>query len=133
VEKSLLAEKYWVKGLLIYNDGTAPDRFQALQNVRIHSNATIPAYFLSYNLGMRLVTAASDTNANTSIIMEIDVSDAEVGNICADTSSGNRTKTIVVGSHSDGVPDGSGINDNGKKSIDILMDCIHLTIIDCFQ
>jgi hypothetical protein len=118
-DKSLLAEKYRVKGLLIYNDGTAPDRFQAFQNVRSHLNATIPAYFLSYNLGMMFVDAASNASANASIIMKIDVSDAEgIGNICTDTPTGDRTKTIVVGSHSDGVLDGSGINDDGKISAD---------------
>jgi Zn-dependent M28 family amino/carboxypeptidase len=66
---------------------------------------------------MRFVNAASNATTNVSIIMKIDVSDAGVGNICADTSTGNATKTIVVGAHSDGVLDGSGINDNGKKSI----------------
>jgi Zn-dependent M28 family amino/carboxypeptidase len=121
VEKSQLAEKYRVKGLLVYNDGTAPDRFQAIQNVRTHSNATIPAYFLSYNVGMRFVNAASNATTNISIMMKIDVSDAGAGNICADTVTGNATKTIVIGAHSDGVLDGSGINDNGKKCVHILI------------
>jgi hypothetical protein len=118
IEKSMLAEKYRVKGLFIYNDGTAPDRFQAFRNARSHLNATIPAYFLSYDLGMRFVNAASDATTNAGVIMKNNVSDAEgVGNICADTPTGNKTKTIVVGAHSDGVLDGSGINDDGKKSL----------------
>jgi hypothetical protein len=112
LEKSALAEKYRVKGLLIYNDGTAPDRLQPIQGVRNNLNTTIPAYFLSYNLGMQLVNAAT----NAGVIMNIDVSDANgIGNICADTQTGDKTKTIVIGSHSDGVPAGSGINDNGKE------------------
>ena len=37
-----------------------------------------------------------------------------VGNICADTPTGDITQTIVIGSHSDSVPAGPGINDNGK-------------------
>ena len=116
-EKSLLAEKYHVKGLLIYNDGTAPDRFQPFRNVRSHFNATIPGYFLSYNLGMQFVNATSNASANSSIVMRINVSDAEgIGNICADTRTGDQTKTIIIGSHSDGVLDGSGINDDGKKT-----------------
>jgi Zn-dependent M28 family amino/carboxypeptidase len=36
-----------------------------------------------------------------------------VDNICADTTVGNINQTIVVGSHSDSVPAGPGINDNG--------------------
>jgi hypothetical protein len=110
--KSALAEKYGVRGLLIYNDGTASGGLQPIQGVRNNLNTTIPAFFLSYNLGMQL----ANSTANAAVIMTIDVSDANgIGNICADTPTGDKTKTIVVGSHSDGVPAGSGINDNGKK------------------
>jgi hypothetical protein len=112
--KSALAEKYGVRGLLIYNDGLASDRFQPIQGVRNNLNTTIPVFFLSYNLGMQL----ANSTANAAVIMTIDVSDANgIGNICADTPTGDKTKTIVVGSHSDGVPAGSGINDNGEKAV----------------
>jgi hypothetical protein len=41
---------------------------------------------------------------NVGIIMKINVSDAEgIGSICADTLTGDKTKTIVVGSHRDEV------------------------------
>ncbi|CAF3097107.1 unnamed protein product, partial [Rotaria sp. Silwood2] len=130
-EKTQLAEKYRAKGLLMYNDGTAPNRFQAFQYVRSDLKTTIPGFFLSYNLGMRFVNAASSASANVRIKMQIDVRDAEgIGNICADTPTGNKAKTIVIGSHSDGVLDGSGINDNGKKSVGRLIGYSHLTIID---
>jgi hypothetical protein len=113
VDKSVLAEKYGVRGLLIYNDGLSANNMQPIVGVRNNWNTTIPAYFLSYNLGMQLVNAAP----NAEVIMNIDVSDANgIGNICADTPSGNKTKTIVIGSHSDSVPAGSGINDNGKTT-----------------
>ena len=108
-EKSALAEKYRVKGLLIYHDVPSSS---ALQGVRNNLNTTIPAFSISYNLGMRLVNAGINARVN----MDIDVSHANgVGNICADTRTGDKTKTIVVGSHIDSVPAGSGINDNGKK------------------
>ncbi|CAF4037872.1 unnamed protein product [Rotaria sordida] len=62
---------------------------------------------------MQLLNAATNTNANVSIMMNIEMSDAEgIGNICADTPSGDKTKTILIGAHSDGVQAGSGINDN---------------------
>ncbi|CAF0953241.1 unnamed protein product [Rotaria sordida] len=35
-----------------------------------------------------------------------------MGNICANTLAEDITQTIVTGSHSDSVPDGSDINDN---------------------
>jgi len=110
VDKSALAQKYGVKGLLIYNDGATNNMFP-IQGVRNNLNTTIPAYFISYMLGIELANPLY----NASVIMNIDVRDAEgVGNICADTPTGDKTKTIVVGAHSDGVPAGSGINDNGK-------------------
>ena len=58
----------------------------------------------------------ANAGTNAAVIMNIDVTDASgIGNICADTPTGDKTKTIVVGAHSDGVAAGSGINDNGKK------------------
>ncbi|CAF3716031.1 unnamed protein product [Rotaria sp. Silwood1] len=125
-EKTQLAEKYRAKGLLMYNDGTASDRFQAVRYVRSHLNATIPGYFLSYNLGMKFVNAAINSSTNASIKMIIDVRDAEIGNICADTPTGNKTATIVIGAHSDGVLDGSGINDDGSGSVGILVLALNL-------
>jgi aminopeptidase S len=81
--------------------------------VKNNLNTRIPAYFLSYDLGKQLANAG----ANPRVMMNIDVADVEgVANICADTPSGDQTKTIVVGAHSDGVQAGSGINDNGKKT-----------------
>ncbi|CAF1021945.1 unnamed protein product [Adineta steineri] len=127
IEKSQLAEKYHVKGLFVYNDGLAPDRFQPLQGATTHFNSTIPAYFLSYNLGMQFVNAASDPSTNAGVIMNIDVKDAEgIGNICADTPTGDKTKTIIIGSHSDGVSDGSGINDNGSGTVANLVLALNL-------
>ncbi|CAF3336383.1 unnamed protein product [Rotaria sp. Silwood2] len=125
-DKTQLAEKYRAKGLLMYNDGAASDRFQTVRYVRSHLNATIPGYFLSYYLGMKLVNAISNSSTNTSIKMIFDVSDAEIGNICADTPTGNKAATIVVGAHSDGVLDGSGINDNGSGSVGILVLALNL-------
>jgi hypothetical protein len=113
VEKSVLAEKHQVRGLLIYNDGLRSGNLQPIQGVRNNLNTTIPAFFLSYDLGIQLANAA----ANPRVMMNIDVIDIEgVANICADTPSGDKTKTIVIGSHSDSVPAGSGINDNGEET-----------------
>ena len=103
-----------MKGLLIYNDGLTSDHLQPVQGVRNNLNTAIPAYFLSYELGKQL----ANTTANSRVRMNIDVIDVEgVANICADTPSGDRTKTIVIGSHTDSVQAGSGINDNGKKTL----------------
>jgi Zn-dependent M28 family amino/carboxypeptidase len=75
------------------------------------------ALFLSYTLGKALADAAQNPSNNVGVRMIIsfaDESTVSVGNICADTPTGDNTQTIVIGSHSDGVPAGPGINDNGK-------------------
>ncbi|CAF5103562.1 unnamed protein product [Rotaria sp. Silwood1] len=60
-----------------------------------------------------------NTVGNAGVIMNISVGDVNgVGNICADTQTGDKTKTILVGSHSDSVKEGSGIDDNGKKRME---------------
>ncbi|CAF3424853.1 unnamed protein product [Rotaria sp. Silwood2] len=122
-QKCALADKYQVKGLFIYNDGISSDGFNPIQGVRNNLNTTIPAYFLSYNLGMQLVNTVN----NVSVIININVSDANgIENICADTQTGDPTKTIVIGAHSDGVSAGSGINDNGSGTVAILALAINL-------
>jgi hypothetical protein len=116
VEKAELATKFNVSALLFYNDGTAPDRFAPI-NVNLGQKNTLPALFLSFNLGQKLVEAAENVSNDASVRIEIDVANDlpfPVGNICADTPTGDVTQTIVVGSHSDSVPAGPGINDNGE-------------------
>ena len=112
-EKGELAAIYNVSGLLLYNDGASPDRFSPMA-ISLGQDNTLPALFLSYAVGQALVDAALDPSNNVSVQLTIDVQDSPVGNICADTPTGDPTQTIVIGSHSDSVPAGPGINDNGQ-------------------
>jgi hypothetical protein len=114
--KGVLANKYNVTGLLIYNDGASSDR-QSPIAISLGQDNNIPALFLSFRVGEALAAAAQNTSTNAGVQLIIDVKDlplSPVGNICADTKTGAATQTIVIGSHSDSVPDGPGINDNGK-------------------
>ena len=114
-EKGVLAAKYNVTGLLIYNDGATPDRVPPIA-IGLGQQNYIPALFLSYTVGQELANAAQDISTNAGVQLIINVQDiplSPVGNICADTKTGDNTQTIVIGSHSDSVPDGPGINDNG--------------------
>jgi hypothetical protein len=115
-DKGVLAAKYNVSGLLIYNDGVSPDRVPPIA-IGLGQQSYIPALFLSYTVGQELVDAAQDPSTNAGVRLIINVQDiplSPVGNICADTKTGDVTQTIVIGSHSDSVPAGPGINDNGK-------------------
>ena len=115
-DKTALAHKYNVSAILLYNDGSSPDHIPPIE-VSLPQNNTLPALFLSFSVGQALADATQDASKNASVKMIIDVKDLPdflVGNICADTPTGNVTETIVIGSHSDSVPAGPGVNDNGK-------------------
>jgi len=119
VEKGLLAAQYNAAALLIYNDGAAPDRFSPI-TAAFNENNTLPALFLSFQLGQTLADAAQLTPGNVSVLINIDRLHEfpfPSANICADTPTGSISQTIVIGSHSDSVPAGPGINDNGKVTI----------------
>lgn len=117
--KSVMARKYNVSGLLVYdNDMTAID----LPSVLMDNGANFPGMILSYELGTQLVEATRNhswTNASIWIFfargntITVPVSSE---NICADTPTGNKIQTIVIGSHSDSIENTSGINDNGRLS-----------------
>jgi hypothetical protein len=113
--KAFLASKYNVAALLIYNDGSTPSNIQPIL-VNLGQNNRIPALFLSYTVGEALAAAANDPTQTATVRLTILTDNAfnPVGNICADTRTGDPTQTIVIGSHSDSVTAGPGINDNGK-------------------
>lgn len=114
--KAAFASKYNVSALFIYNDGTASDRFSPVF-VSLGQSNELVALSLSYSLGKELADAAQDPTNNVRVRLIVPVADEStypVGNICADTQTGDPQQTIVIGSHSDSVPAGPGINDNGK-------------------
>jgi hypothetical protein len=113
-EKGILAANSGIEALLFYNNGETSSSL-APTIVRLRYTNQLPALFLSYTAGQSLANAVASTGAT--IKLEIQLQDLEsfpVDNICADTIDGDPTQTIVVGSHSDSVPAGPGINDNGK-------------------
>ena len=117
-EKAALASKYNVAALLIYNDGSTLSNIQPIY-INLGQNNRLPALFLSYTLGQALVNAANNPSQVATVRLNILTDSAfnPVGNICADTLTGDPTQTIVVGSHSDSVPAGPGINDNGRCNV----------------
>ena len=115
-EKGELAANQSVSALLFYNSGATVSNL-APAIVRLRQLNQLPALSLSYAVGQRLVDAANGNNASISIDIQLeDYPSFNVTNICADTMDGNSNETIVVGSHSDSVPAGPGINDNGSYS-----------------
>lgn len=111
-EKGVLANNKSAAALLFYNNGlTASNLAPAI--VRLRQANTLPALFLSYAAGQRLINASNTPGASISLSINRTEGTFPVQNICADTVDGYTNETIVVGSHSDSVPAGPGINDNG--------------------
>lgn len=112
-EKGILAGKSQAKGILFYNTGltgaTSPPT-----SVRLRLANQLPALFLSHALGQSFVDAIS-ANRTVEIKIKIELGNETftVENICADTPNSDARQIIVVGSHTDSVPAGPGINDNG--------------------
>ncbi|CAF1529068.1 unnamed protein product [Didymodactylos carnosus] len=119
IDKSDLAVEHKAVALLLYNDGNiGSERFQPISGTLVEGT-TIPVLFLSYEVGRKLTEAVVNISTNVSVQINMTVKDEpfqSIANLCADTPTGDKTKTIVVGSHSDGVLDGSGINDNGTDN-----------------
>jgi hypothetical protein len=115
-KKSIIAQKYDIIGFLVYDDNANATR---LPFVYVAENTTFPAMILSYILGAQLIEATQDTSlTNISIGMFIVSGNSirlniSTENLCADTPTGNKTQTIIVGSHSDSFENFPGINDNG--------------------
>lgn len=131
IEKAALAIKYNALALLIYNDGTDNDRKSPLF-VTLGRNNTIPGLFLSYELGQNLADSLRTNPDSVRVLLNVRrIQDASItaSNVCADTPTGDPTKTIVIGSHSDSVPAGPGINDNGKQTKNI---CFLIVVCSSF-
>ncbi|UJR11167.1 hypothetical protein I4U23_015348 [Adineta vaga] len=116
-EKGELAAKKNVSALLFYNHGLTISSL-APANFRLRQANLLPALSLSNAAGRTLLNAFSSSGSiNVTLdIQREDYGRFDVQNICADTLNGKVNETIVLGSHSDSVPAGPGINDNGSGS-----------------
>ena len=117
-EKAIIASDKNATALLFYSNGESNSNY-APTIARIRYFNELPALSLSFDVGKKLVDALN-VGSNVTVQIQIrlkDLGSFPVENICADTQTGSIEQTIVVGSHSDSVPAGPGINDNGKKRI----------------
>ena len=115
-EKGIIAMNQNASAILFYNNGEGSSSYPPV-SARIRYFNELPALSLSYDVGRELVDAL---NAASTVTVQIQIKLKDLGsfpvdNVCADTQSGDKEQTIVVGSHTDSVPAGPGINDNGES------------------
>jgi Zn-dependent M28 family amino/carboxypeptidase len=119
-DKALNAIAAGASGVIIFNEGQAPDRVDVLfGTLNDPTGQTVPVVGASFAVGEALYgllqSGPVTMHVKTSTISEI----RTTYNVYADTS-GRADRTVVVGAHLDSVPGGPGINDNGSGSAAIL-------------
>lgn len=120
--------------VIIFNEGqpqspTQPeDRTVVILGSLGTPGVTIPVIGTSYAIGEELV---NQTRAGTVTIHLSTTTISQIRttrNVIADSDlgGGDRSQTIVIGSHLDSVPAGPGINDNGSGSATVLETAIQI-------
>jgi Zn-dependent M28 family amino/carboxypeptidase len=117
-EKAVNAEEAGAAGVVIMNEGNAPDRVD-LFGATLGGPVGIPVVSVSFPFGSALNDLIDDglqLHIVTDTLSEI----RETANVLADTPGGRTDRVVVVGAHLDSVSAGPGINDNGSGSGTIL-------------
>jgi acetylornithine deacetylase/succinyl-diaminopimelate desuccinylase-like protein len=92
-------------------DVPGDDRVGVVLGTLGEPDVAIPVIGVSFALGEELYEA---DGARVSIDVETQSEIRQTENVIADTTTGRKNRTIVVGAHLDSVPEGPGINDNGS-------------------
>ncbi len=118
--KALNAEAAGAVGVVIMNEGNAPDR-TGLFNPTV-TGTGIPVVAVTFATGVELSNGVINGATGNTLRVKVDrfVADLTTRNVIAETDRGNSSNAVVVGAHLDSVLEGPGINDNGSGSATIL-------------
>jgi Zn-dependent M28 family amino/carboxypeptidase len=108
--------------VVIFNEGQ-PGRTELLNGTlgAPLSDPDVPVLGISFADGAALYQATQSGTVTVRVTTETEIDlTRRTKNVIADTPTGDKNNTIVVGAHLDSVPDGAGINDNGSGSAAIL-------------
>ena len=111
------AEDAGAAGVIIFNEGNAPDRMDIIfPDV---TGSTIPVLGTSFEVGEDLVAQAEE-GLTMRIALDIFSETRTTWNVLADLQGERDDRVVLVGAHLDSVLEGPGINDNGSGSATIL-------------
>ncbi len=101
--------------MIIFNEGNAPDRQNALFIDNQLADATAPAVISSFAVGQELYTGFQNGQNPTVDFQTFGTfTDRFFNQVIAETPKGDPDNVVVVGAHLDSVPEGPGINDDGS-------------------
>ena len=107
-------------GVVIFNEGNAPDRM-GLINPNVTGSA-LPVVGATFAAGDELRNNVTNGPTGTTVRLKVDffIETLTTRNVIAETRRGDPDNVVVVGAHLDSVIDGPGIQDNGSGSAAIL-------------
>jgi Zn-dependent M28 family amino/carboxypeptidase len=118
VQKYQNAKDAGAVAALIFNDGFE-DRVDPIPTTAPPNIGIITA-MTSSTVGQALYNEAQAGPVTVHMVVDATTTPNTEVNVIADSRSGNRDRTIVVGGHLDSVEEGPGINDNGSGVSSIL-------------
>ena len=104
-------------GVVIFNEGNVDpndDRLGPINGTLDPPRFDLPAVGTSFAIGEELVELLEEGEVVVRVAVDADVVTTRTTNVIADTKTGNKDRTLVVGAHLDSVPEGPGMNDNGS-------------------
>ena len=121
-EKAIIAQQAGAAGMIIFNEGNAPDRLDVLNpDVTGSGEITIPVVGTTFAIGEQLVELAeSEDGLIMRIAVDIFRETRETYNVLAELPGERDDRVVLVGAHLDSVLEGPGINDNASGSATIL-------------
>ncbi|KAJ3041941.1 Leucyl aminopeptidase yscIV [Rhizophlyctis rosea] len=119
--KASLAGMLGASAALIYNTPDYADPDDVLAASVSSSSISIPVAGLSYDQGSDLLNQTSTSN-DTEVTLKVQsISEYRTtSNVIAQTHTGDPNNIVMIGAHSDSVPAGPGINDNGSGIITLI-------------
>jgi len=115
-------------GVIIFNEGNAPDRTELFGGTLGGPGVNIPVVSASHAFGIALNDIIDDgltLHLVTNTLSEI----RSTKNVLASTS-GREDRKVVVGAHLDSVSEGPGINDNGSGTAVILETALQMAALN---
>jgi Zn-dependent M28 family amino/carboxypeptidase len=97
---------------LIFNDG-GEGREDPLF-ITTPQDMPIPGVMISNDAGEEIYNQTQGGQVTLHVVVNAKTTPVQLNNVIADTPSGNKDRTIVVGAHLDSVDAGPGINDDGS-------------------
>jgi hypothetical protein len=110
--KATMAATQGAAAILVYQSRTT----RTFLPGSVSEGTSIGAFLILYETGISLAEALYGRQGSVTAAMNLTTSIAPTGvsNVCATTKYGDKSNTIVSGSHCDSVPAGAGVNDNGS-------------------